>query len=133
MFWKYLAVAVTLLSFTACTTMQPMRDFTPSRIRHQVEPGQHVSIVAENGNTYDLVVTAVDDDSLTGTAPSGKAYRIHYEAIESIDVERTSGWQVGTGFGAVLTVGLIAFLLALIKGWDPGGGGESSSGGGGND
>lgn len=129
MWTRNLVVAVTLLAFTACTSMQPIRDFTPSRIREQVHVGDHVFIDATNGSGYDLHVDQIDTDALLGHAPSGKRYKIAFESIRTIQVEKTSGWQAGTGFGAILTVGLIAFLLALLKGWDPGGGGESGSSG----
>jgi hypothetical protein len=121
-------VGLTLLSFTACTSLQPIRDFTPSRIREQVHAGDRVSILWRSGAQYDVTVTAVDADALHGTATDGKHYKILFEDIRSIEVEKTRGWQVGTVFGATLTVGLVAFLLALIKGWEPGGGESGSSG-----
>lgn len=132
--FRYLVVAVTLLCFTGCaTTMVPLTNFTPSRITSEVQVGERVVIGAIDGKVYDLTVTSMRADALYGTAQSGKRYKIPFESIQDITVERKSGWQAGTAFGGILTVGLIAFLLALLKGWDPGGGGESGSGGGSSD
>jgi hypothetical protein len=122
-------VGITLLSFTACTSLQPIRDFTPSKIHDQVHRGDRVSIVWRNGSEYNLEVFAVDADALRGRADDGKNYKVLFEDIRSIEVEKVRGWQVATGFGAILTIGVIAFLVALIRGWDPGGGGESGSSG----
>ncbi len=127
MLLKNLGVALTLLSFTACTTLQPIYDFTPSKIRQQVHVGDRVLVVWRSGAEYDLTVISIDDDALHGRTDAGKQYKMAFEGIRAIEVEKTRGWQTATGFGAVLTVGLIAFLLALLKGWDPGGGGESGS------
>jgi cytochrome c-type biogenesis protein CcmH/NrfG len=111
-------VALTLLCFAGCTTLQPIEDFSPSKIRETVEVGDQVSIVAMNGRTYDLEVTAVEADALRGVAASGKAYKIKYEAIRSIRAEQihaghTAG-AVGTTVGAVVTVAAVVTFIAVL-------------------
>jgi hypothetical protein len=122
-----------MVSFTACTTMQPIHDFTPSKIHDRVRVGDHVSIIWRSGAQYDVEVTGIDDDALHGRTAAGKHYKIAFEGIRSIEVAKTSGWQVATGVGAVVTVAVIAFIIALIRGLhDSGAGGESSSSSGGD-
>ena len=109
--------ALTLLAFTGCTTLRPIPDFTPSKIRDQVEVGDHVSIAATNGQTYDLEVTKVEADALYGyTKDHAHHYKVPFESIQSIQVEKFSGGKFWTGFGAVVTVGVIVFIIALLRG-----------------
>jgi hypothetical protein len=108
---------LTLLSFTACTTLRPLEDFSPSRIRSQIEVGDDVRIVTLKGVTYELTVTGVQDGSLTGRAASGKRWRIHYEAIQYIEVEEAD--LVGTAGGLLTTVYVTAvvILTAALISW----------------
>lgn len=126
-------VGIMLISFTACTTLQPLQDFTPSKIREQVHVGDRVSIVWRSGARYDIKVTAVDADALHGVTDAGKAYKFLFEGIRSIEVEKRRGWQIGTGIGAAVTVAVVAFIFLLLRSLrsDTGSGGEggrSSSG-----
>lgn len=112
-FGRNLLLAITLLSFTACTTLQPLEDFSPSRIRQQVEVGDRVQIVAMTGATYDLKVTKIGVDALHGKARSGKQYKVMFEAIRSIQIEKVSGWKVATAVGATMTT-LVVIVSALV-------------------
>lgn len=105
------AVAITLLSFAGCTTLRPIEDFSPSRIRAGVEAGDRVRIVTLTDARYDLEVTRVESDALYGTARSGKAYKVMFEAIRTIEVEKVAGWKVATGVGATVTALAAAVML----------------------
>jgi hypothetical protein len=120
-------VALTLLSFTACTTMQPVRDFTPSKIFEEVDVGDRAIVYATNKQTYDIRVSRIEADALYGyTHDRAHHYKIPFESIQSIKVEKVSAWKIFTGFGAVVTIGVIAFIYAIIKALDD----SQSSGGG---
>jgi hypothetical protein len=86
---KAAVVALMLLSLVGCTSMQPIEDFSPSRIRAQVEEGDEVHIVTRKGSIYDLTVTRVTGDAVEGRTGSGKRYKVAFEAIEYIEVQRT--------------------------------------------
>ncbi len=107
---RVIVVAWTLLCFTGCTSMQAIKDPSPDRIRGQVEVGDDVRVVATNGKTYDLEVTGVDEDSLSGKAESGKRYRIPYSVIASIEVSQASAGKTG---GALAAVALILYAAAI--------------------
>jgi hypothetical protein len=123
MLFRYAVVAVTLLCFTACTSMQPIEDITPATIRQQVQVDDEVHIVLRSGAVYDLVVTKVEEDSLVGEADSGKHWRIKYDAIRSIESEqgsagKTAGLVGGAAvllYAAVLVVGVLA-LFEVVDG-----------------
>ena len=103
---------LTLLSFTACTSLRPIEDFSPSRIRAQVEVGDDVHIVTRKGATYDLTVTRVESDALVGRAESGKLWKVHYEAIEYIEVEEAD--LVGTAGGVLMSFYVVVVTITTI-------------------
>lgn len=130
---RLVIVGIMLVSFTACTSLQPIRDFTPSKIRNQVHVGDQVLVVWRSGTEYKLRVTAIDADALHGTTDAGKSYKVLFEGIRSIDVEKSSAGQTGIWIGAAVTAFIILLLLSL-KVSDPGSpdtssGSESGSGG----
>ncbi len=103
-------VAFTLLSFTACTTLRPIEDFSPSQLRQEVEVRDRVEIVATNGKRYELEVTKVEADALYGETDSGKRYKVPFVSIQSIQVAKVSGWRTA---GATLVVVYVLSALAI--------------------
>jgi hypothetical protein len=105
-----------LLSFTACTTMRPIEDFSAAKVPQYVQVGEEVHIVLASGAVYDLVVTKVEADSLVGRAESGKHWRIKYDAIQSIEAEEPDALKsVGAGVGiAAVVLYVVAVVGALI-------------------
>ena len=105
MLFRHAVVAATLLSFTACTTMQPIKNFSPETAPQDIHKGDEVHVVLGNGSVYDLEVTKVEEDSFVGEADSGKSYRIKYASIRSIESEQASaGKTAGLGVGAIVVV-----------------------------
>ena len=116
--FKAAVVALVLPAFVACSSLQPLEDFSPSRIVAKVEPGDEVHIVTLTGSIYDLTVTRVDADSLSGRASSGKRFKIMFEAIQYIEVEeadalKTVGATLLTAYAvlsAILVYAVVVFL-----------------------
>lgn len=107
-------IALMLLSFTACTTMRAIEDFSPSRIRARVEVGSEVHIVTRNGKVYDLTVTTIDSDSLLGSSSTGKRYDVAFEAIQYIEVKEGDVVKsVGATLAAVYVVLTAIFIYAF--------------------
>jgi hypothetical protein len=118
MLFRYAVIAITLLSLTACTTMQTIEDFTPAKVHQYVDQGDEVHIVMANGAVYDLVVTKVEADSLVGKADSGKHWRIKYAAIRHIEVEEHDALKstvagVGGGLVVLYSLAILAFVSAM--------------------
>jgi len=118
-FFRGAVVALTLLSFTACTTMRPIEGFEPAKAQQHVQVGDEVRIVLASGAVYELVVTKVEADSLVGKAESGKHWRIKYDAIKQIESEESDALtSVAAGVGitaVVLYVVAVLGALALFK------------------
>jgi hypothetical protein len=82
-------IAATLLLLAVSTghaAGQPLENVSPAAIQQRVQPGDEVRIVVRDGRSYELEVTRVEEESLTGTAESGKNYKIRYSAIERIEI-----------------------------------------------
>lgn len=107
-------VVATLLAFTGCSTMRLLDERSPASIQQNVGPGDRVRIAASNGKVYELTVTEVEADSLTGKAASGKRYKVQYAAINAIEVQEADVLaSVGAGLGTLLVVSTVALLVAL--------------------
>lgn len=107
-----------ILSLTACSTLRPIEDFSPSRIQQQVEPGDEVRIVVVAGASYELTVERVEAESLTGRSASGKRYRIQFEAIRHIEVAeadpvKTIGGTLATAYVVVSALVVYAFVAFM--------------------
>jgi len=112
MLFRSAVVTLTLLSFTGCTTMRPIEDFSPAKVHQHVQVGEEVHIVLASGAVYDLVVTKVEADSLVGRAESGKHWRIKYDAIRHIEAEEPDAFKsVAAGIGT--TVAVLYVVLAV--------------------
>lgn len=134
-FARNIVAVVTLLAYTtltACTSMRPLEDFSPSKIREEVQVGDRASIVFGPGR-YDVRVTAVDAEALHGVTDAGKAYKFPFEGIRSIDVEQTSKGKTAAVAISVAVTAFIILLIRSIKWGDPGGGGEQGGSGNGGD
>lgn len=116
--FRSLVTGLTLVSFTACTTMQRVPDFSPSTIHSQVAVGDRVEIVASNSITYDLVVQELGDTYLVGQASSGKRYKIQFEAIRELRTQQVSAGTTVAGIGVTLYVILIGLLIAALASID---------------
>jgi hypothetical protein len=113
-FCKAATVALTLLAFTGCTTMRLVEERSPESIQQHVARGDDVRIAASDGKVYELHVTQVEAESLTGTAANGKRYKVHYSGIRALEVEEVSvlGTLAG-GVGTLAVVGTVALAIAL--------------------
>ena len=102
-----LVVAVAL---AGCTSMRTIPDVSPPGIQQEVQPGDEIHVVLLDGRTFDLEVTRVDAETLTGVAESGKTFRIRHDAVRWLEVAEADGG----GFlgGVVGTIGG-AYLAAL--------------------
>lgn len=109
-FGRMVMVVWTLVCFTGCTSMRAIEDPAPEHIREQVKVGDEIRVVATDGTTYDLEVTQVAEDSLTGKTESGKRYRVPYSAIVSIEVSKVSAAKTG---GTLSAVALVLYAAAI--------------------
>lgn len=116
--FRCFVTGLALMSFTACSVMQPMEDFSPSRIRAEVRVGDKVQILASNKMTYVLDVTEVADTYLVGQAESGKRYKIRYEAMVRVMRSEVDAGATFAGIGATGVVLLTALFIILITSID---------------
>lgn len=100
------------LALAGCTSMRPVGEISPTGIAQAVAPGDQVRIVLRDGRQFDLDVDRVDGESLTGTADSGRRFRIRYSAVRTIQVEDVDAAKTaGAGAAVYVVTGLVATLL----------------------
>lgn len=106
--FRTLVAVFTALSLVACTSMRPLPANDPSSVRQAVKVGDDVSVVATNGKTYLLTLTAVDDEKLVGVGDNKKV-TIRYAQIVSMEVRKVSAAKT-----AGLTVGVLAVVYITL-------------------
>lgn len=116
--FRSFVTGLTLMSFTACTTMQRVEDFSPSTIQGQVAVGDRVEILASNTMTYELVVQEMGSTYLVGQADSGKRYKIQFEAIRELRTRQVSAGTTVAGIGVGLYVVLVGLFIAFLASLD---------------
>src|SRR3546814_11930352 len=87
---RTIVVVLCLLCMTACTSMQIVQSSPQQNLAGQLSAGDDVSLVTRDGKHYDLAITHVDANSLTGQDAHGKKWKVRREAIAS---------QIGRGSG----------------------------------
>lgn len=124
---RNLLIALTLLTFTACTTLQPLADTQPTTIRQAVQPGDRVAIEKTDGTRLTLKVEEVGDDFLRGTDNAAR-HTVPFADIRSVGTHvmtaRDKTWTA-VGIGAVVIA-----VIAVAAGGGGGDGGGSGGGGG---
>jgi hypothetical protein len=113
-------VALITLSLIGCTSLRSLPSLSPASIRAQVQPGDDVRIVLHDNQRYELTVTKLEEESLTGRAASGKHYRVRYDAMQYLDVAEADVGGATGGIVAALYVVLAAlFIHALVESAEP--------------
>jgi len=124
MLFRNAVVAAVVVSLTACSTMRAIENPGPQAVRDRVEVADEVRIVTTKGAVYELEVTKVEEQSLTGEAGNGKRYKVPYAAIQTLEVEEISAAKTGGAITAgvvALYAVAIAFMLMLAREFEPGG------------
>lgn len=115
------ALLLALFTSTAWPAMRPVEDRSPAGLQAQLKPGDRVRVEVRDGRSFDLRLTRVEAESLTGAADSGKQFRIRYSAIERLERDdgaaassarsapaaARSGPNAWVGFNAGLLVGSV--------------------------
>ena len=115
MFFRNAVVGAIIVSLTACSTMRAIENPGPQTIRDRVEVGDEVRIVTTKGAVYELEVSKVEEQSLTGVAGNGKRYKVPYALIQAIEVEEVSeGKTRGAVTAGVVAIYAVAIAFALM-------------------
>lgn len=127
---RTLTVLLMIASLLACTTTQVVDQPPAQLVRERVEVGDTVTILARNGTTYVLKVTAVEQDALIGyDAEQNKNWKMPFDQIKSMHLrELDAGKSVAAGVGITLgtlvtlaIIGAAIFAYALKHAFDNGG------------
>src|SRR3546814_17711099 len=87
---RTIVVVLCLLCMTACTSMHIVQSSPQQNLDGQLSAGDDVSLVTRDGKHYDLAITHVDANSLTGQDAHDKKWKVRREANESLEVRRFS-------------------------------------------
>ncbi|MES2682981.1 MAG: hypothetical protein V4650_05620 [Pseudomonadota bacterium] len=109
--FQTLIALLTAFCLTACTSMRAVPSGEKQAVRAELKVGDEVSVSAVNGKTYLLVLTAVDEEKITGVGNNQKV-TMRYEQIRTLEIRKlsvvkTAGLSIGVIAGAFLVfVGL---------------------------
>lgn len=83
------ALLVALATLSACATLQPVQGPHAETARVHVEPGDNVRIKTTAGAVYELAVTEVGDDGITGVTHD-RTYTVPYSDIATLEISEVS-------------------------------------------
>lgn len=110
---RILTVLLCGLSLLGCTSLRVMDQPSPSTIRDQFEVGDQVVIITDQGKRHALRITAMQEDALLGRSQSNQQFKVHYDAISSVEFRRVDAANTTLGglamVGATVIVAVIAF------------------------
>ena len=114
--WIEFGLALVCACGNGCTSMVPINPGDSQEVAARVRPGDNVALVTRAGARAEMVVSAVDDGSITG---DGVRYPL--EELQSLQVQKSDPGKAGVGALLVLSiVGLVLLLVAIASSIPPG-------------
>jgi hypothetical protein len=107
-----LVVLCASLLVSSCSTLRdvPLPPVVDATHLPDLHKGDHVVVTRKDGTTERFRVTVIEVAAL-----AGKAVRVPYEEIASIEVYRVSAWRTAGAATAVVVTVAGALLYALIR------------------
>lgn len=106
--------ALCILLLTACATSKTR---PPKEVLGGIDPGDTVSVVTIKGDTYEINVEAVDEDSFVGIdTSSDRMLSFELKKIRSLSIKKKSGQltEAEENSAFKLIGGLLNVLLAIV-------------------
>lgn len=103
---RAIIAVIVIVCLTGCTSMQVMDRPAAASLRQKIEVGDQVSVLTRTNRHFDLKVTRIDEGAFIGRDTEDKPWKVGYDQIEQLQVEKTS-W----GKTAGLTVGIVVVVL----------------------
>ena len=104
-------IYLVLIAFTAgCTTLKPLPASNAQSYASQLEVGDKVKIIRNNGTDISFKVTAVSDEGISGDG----------EFVAHSDIRQVEVRQFSTGKTVGLIVGIVGVLAAIASSTDTG-------------
>ncbi len=108
--FRFLMAVLISINLIGCTTMKAVERPTPSTA-NEVIVGDDVRVTTKAGKTYELEVTAVAETSMTGREKTGKLWKVPFDQIQTLEVEKVSAAKsAGLGLAVTVLLGIAAVI-----------------------
>lgn len=118
--FKFLIVLLTSLALISCATATVIQRTSPNSYASALRSGDKVRVTTVNGQVYELTVSSVTQDTLTGANASGQTETIRVRDIQILEKKSVSAPKTtGAVIGVIVLVIAASFALvahALNKG-----------------
>jgi hypothetical protein len=117
---KTLLMPVFLLLLTCslggCTHTRSLSAVGPEQARSELRIGDEVRLTLHSGARQTLRLSAIDDESLSGTNAEGRRYRVPFADIQTVESQRFSAVKTGAaaGVGIVAYAALAAAVMVVM-------------------
>ena len=103
------------LSLLACSTYSPVRRTSPNSYALAIKSGDQVSLTTINGQTFELKVTRISQDVLTGVDDNGRPEIIKISDIQELEKESISATKTSGGILAVVVIVCVTALALVAR------------------
>lgn len=104
-------LSVCLIGCTSMKAVETPTSATPA----QVVAGDQVQVTTKAGKLYVLEITEVSDDAMLGRDEAGKLWKVPFDQIQTLEVEKISAAKTaGATFAGVGVVAVVLFVLGAI-------------------
>lgn len=122
---RTIIVILLCICMLGCTSMQAVEGPVLAEPT-QLSTGDSVQVTTKAGRSYELTVTELSNDAITGQDDDGKLWKVPFDQVRSLEIERfnTAKTAGATAAGLSLTaivlivLGTIAFGKAIESGGD---------------
>lgn len=95
-----------------CTSVRVWEQPSAETLHQQLTVGDDAVITTDSGKRYALRITALKDDALLGRDADNQQYKVHFNAIRSVEHRRIS---VGKTTGAAGSMGATYLVYLMLS------------------
>ncbi len=108
---KFIAMAIVVLVFlSGCTTLTKIEK-SPSSIASNIQKGDKIKVVTNDGTAMDIKVKEMSDTSIIG-----ESIQIKYDDIETIEKKKMDGTKTAiVGVAGYLTVVSVMVVVVVFS------------------
>lgn len=110
--FKHLAALFIASCLFGCTSVRVLEKPSAETMHQKLAVGDEAVITTDTGKRYELRITALKEDALLGRDADNQQYKVHFNAIQSVEHRSIS---VGKTTGAAGSMGATYLVYLMLS------------------